>query len=236
MDLQLRLSAAAALKHLKEDEACADDPLLWLCNYTYTRDDHWAEKGTEPYARFPRKPYMPMLFYLLQTSKNLLVPKSREMMLSWAVIGYLTWRAQFHGPVHILVQCQKEEKAIDLVSGRGGVPGYTRCLYESQPDWMKLMHPTPKPPHEQPGLIFTWSNGSRIQGIPAGAEQIRQYHPACYFADEAAFLDDWEGSIGAALPVAGQLISVSSAAPSAFGDECMRMLDLPDEPDGSDEP
>ena len=223
-------------KEKEIDEACAADPLYWLTHHTKTRDDHWQEKGTEPYARFPRKPYMDMLFYMLQTSKNLLVPKSRDMMISWAVIGYLTWRAQFHGPLHILVQCQKEEKAIDLVGGRGGLDGYVKVLYRHQADWMKTMHPLAKTIDEQLGLIFSWANGSRIQGIPAGAEQIRQYHPAIYFADEASFLDDWEGSIGAALPVAGQLISVSSAAPSAFGDECMRMLDLPDEPDGSDEP
>jgi hypothetical protein len=50
------------------------------------------------------------------------------MMVSWAVMGYLTWLAQWYGPCHILVQTQREDKAIDLVSGKD-VPGYVRTLY-----------------------------------------------------------------------------------------------------------
>jgi hypothetical protein len=216
---------AVKARELKdEDEKCADDPLFWLQHYTKTRDDHWQEKGTEPYARFPDKPYMPWLFHLFKTSRNLMIAKSRDMMVSWAVIGYLTWKAQYHGPIHIMIQTQKEDKARDLVSGLD-VPGYVRTLYEQQEDWMKLMHPTPRPPSEMAGLVFTWKNGSKIQGIPSGSEQIRQYHPDTIFFDEAAFLDDWEGSYGAAQPVANNIISVSSANPSAFGDTIMQALE-----------
>ena len=215
--------AATARRRIDEDLACADDPLLWLTKYTETRDDHWQDKGTAPYAKFPRKPYMPFLFALLRQSKNLMVPKSREMLLTWAVIGYLTWKAQYKGPVHLMIQTQKEDKARDLVSGVD-VPGYVRTLYEHQPDWMKIRHPTPRPSDQMSGLVFTWSNGSKIEGIPSGASQIRQYHPDTIFFDEACFLDDWEGSMGAALPVCNHIISVSSAAPSSFGVELERIL------------
>ena len=153
-----------------------------------------------------------------------MIAKSRDMMVSWAVIGYLTWKAQYHGPIHIMIQTQKEDKARDLVCGLD-VPGYVRTLYEQQEDWMKALHPTPRPPSEMAGLVFSWKNGSKIQGIPSGSDQIRQYHPDTIFFDEAAFLDDWEGSYGAAQPVANNIISVSSANPSAFGDTVMQALE-----------
>jgi len=54
------------------------------------------------------------------------------MMVSWAVVGYLVWVAQWYGPAHIIIiQTQKEDKARDLVSGID-VPGYVRTLYERQ--------------------------------------------------------------------------------------------------------
>jgi hypothetical protein len=207
-----------------QDDACKTDPLHWLQHYTKTRDDHWREKGTEPYAKFPDKPYFPKLFWLLRNKKRLFIPKSRDMMVSWAVMGYLTWTAQWYGPQHIIVQTQREDKAKDLVSGID-VPGYVRTLYEQQDDFLKVLHPTPRPPSEMAGLVFTWTNGSKIEGVPSGAEQIRQYHPAIVFFDEAAYLDDFLGSLGAAEPVATQIIAVSSAAPSDFGDICQRVMD-----------
>ncbi len=145
-------------------------------------------------------------------------------MSSWSVVGYLVWVAQWYGPAHIIIQTQREDKAKDLVSGTD-VPGYVRTLYEQQDDFLKILHPTPRPLSEMAGLVFTWTNSSKIQGVPSGAEQIRQYHPSCVFFDEAAFLDDFLGSYGAAEPVATQIVAVSSAAPGDFGDIVLRVLD-----------
>jgi hypothetical protein len=206
------------------NDKCGADPLYWLTHHTRTRDDHWREKGTEPFAKFPHLPYMPWVFEGLRNDRRLFIPKSRDMMISWAVIGYLVWTAQWYGPAHIMIQTQKEDKAKDLVSGID-VPGYVRTLYEQQDDFLKILHPTPRPPKDMSSLIFTWTNGSKIEGVPAGAEQVRQYHPAIVFFDEAAFLDDFLGSYGAAEPVATQIIAVSSAAPSDFGDIVQRVMD-----------
>ncbi|HEV2491487.1 MAG TPA: hypothetical protein VG204_00280 [Terriglobia bacterium] len=72
--------------------------------------------------------------------------------------------------------------------------------------------------------MLAWANGSTLHGVPSGADQIRQYHPTVYIADEAAYLDDFEQSYGAAHPVAAQIIAVSSAAPSWFGEICEEAL------------
>ncbi|MGA2075859.1 MAG: hypothetical protein ABSH52_20405 [Terriglobia bacterium] len=206
------------------NELCRRDPLYWLTHWTKTRDDHWREKGTEPYAKFPAKPYFQWLFEGFRKERRLFVPKSRDMMVSWAVVGYLVWVAQWYGPAHIIIQTQKEDKACDLVSGID-VPGYLRTLYEQQEPWLQALHPTPRPAKDMAGLVFTWSNGSKIQSVPSGSSQIRQYHPSIVFFDEAAFLDDFIGSYGAAEPVATQIIAVSSAAPGDFGDIVLRVMD-----------
>ena len=51
---------------------------------------------------------------------------------------------------------------------------------------------------------------------------MRLYDPAVMFFDEAAHLDEFEASIGAALPVARQVICVSSAGPGFFSEVCSR--------------
>jgi hypothetical protein len=199
-------------------------PLYWLQNHTRTFDEHWQSKGTEPYAHFPKLPYMPWLFELFLTERHLFIPKSREMMISWAAIGYAVWLCQFFERTRVIVQAQKLEKVMDLVSGRGN-PGYARTLYEQQDPFLKDLHPLVKPSTEMPGDMLAWANGSTLHGVPSGADQIRQYHPSCVIWDEAAHLDEFGESWGAALPVAAQMIAVSSAAPSFFGDICEQAFD-----------
>jgi hypothetical protein len=201
------------------NELCGREPLYWLQNHTNTRDEHWQQKGTRSFARFPDLPYMPVLFHMLNRARHLFVPKSRDMMVTWAVMGYLVWKCQWFPATSVMVQCQKEEKVCDLVVGRGA-PGYARTLYDQQDEFLKDLHTLIKPSGEMPGDLMTWKNGSSIHGVPRGADQVRQYHPSVMFFDEACFLDEFAESYEAALPVASQIIAVSSAAPSWFGDIC----------------
>lgn len=95
-------------------------PLWWLQECTETYDEHWVQKGlVSPYAKFPRLPYWPWLFDCLMREREILIPKSREMMISWAVIGYGVWHCQVFPRSRFIVQTQKEDKAIALVRGRG---------------------------------------------------------------------------------------------------------------------
>jgi hypothetical protein len=206
------------------DEICRRDPLYWLMNHTKTRDDHWKEKGTQPYARFPQKPYFPFLFHLLATSRRLFLPKSREMGLSWAVIGWAVHQCQWYPSTHAIVQSEKASKSIDLVSGRD-LPGYARTLYDQQDEFLKVMHPLTKASDEMAGDMLTWENKSSIQAVPGGADQIRQYHPAIFIMDKAAFMTEAAASYDTAEAVASQIIVVSSAGPSWFGEMVMSILD-----------
>jgi len=81
---------------------------------------------------------------------------------------------------------------------------------------MKQGHPLTKPIEDMPGDLLSWANGSTLQGVPKGADQIRQYHPTVAIFDEAAHLDEFEAAYAAALPVCSRIIAVSSVAPGWF--------------------
>jgi len=193
----------------------------------HTFDEKWREKATEPYPRFPgpeRLPYLRWLFSLFQRETRLFIPKSREMMVSWCAIGYAVWSCQFFLKTRVIVQTQKEEKVFDLIKGKDA-PGYARTLYERQPKWLQQRYPLARPMELQSQGEITWANGSVLMGVPKGADQIRQYHPTLVVFDEAAHLDEFEAAYGNADLVASQVIAVSSAGPSWFGDICEQAME-----------
>lgn len=196
--------------------------LYWFTRCTYTFDKHWQKKGLgSPYNRMQMKPYLPFLFHYLQTEPILFIPKSREMVVTWSLLAYLAWKCQFFAETQVVFQGQKLEKVQDLIIGRD-TPGYARTLWERQDGWLKAAHPLAKRIEDMPAHRISWKNGSEIIGVPAGADQVRSYHPSIVVVDEAAHVDDFQGSYDAAVPVAQQIIAVSSAAPSWFGDICQR--------------
>jgi len=200
-----------------KDELCGLDPLEWLQHYTKTRDDHWREKGTDPYCEFPDLPYMSKLFELMASERRLFVPKSREMMLSWAVVGYAVHLCQWHPNTQVIIQSEREAKSVDLVVGRG-VPGYARVLWEKHDEFLKRLHPLKKPIDEMPADLLSWKNGSSIRGVPSGADQTRQYHPSLFIMDEAAFLSEAAARYDTAEPVSSQIFVISTAGPGWFAD------------------
>jgi hypothetical protein len=107
------------------------------------------------------------------------------------------------------VQTANEEKAKRLVE-------YCKILYRNQPDWMKQRHPL----RADAALAMEWADGGRVFGIPSGEDKVRMFHPTIMIFDEAAFLPGMEACYNAVNPVAGQIIAISSAGPSWFGDQC----------------
>lgn len=184
-------------------------PLLWLSAYTKTEDTHWMDKGTEFLSPFPKdKEYLRIVMQYFLTSPSLFLPKSREMMMSWLVCGYIGWECQWF-PVFWLAQTGKEDKVAELI-------GYARTLYRNQPDWMKQRNPIVVDNE----LELAWANGGRFLGIPKGAHQARMHHPKGYFQDESAFLPEAQQAHDAVRPVCKQVICVSSDEVGWFHNEC----------------
>jgi hypothetical protein len=188
------------------------DPLVWLQQYTCTKDSHWREAGAgTPYRPFPDKPYFRFVLDEIHRNKVLLIEKSRDMMLSWLCVGYFTHAAITTERREVLFQSQKEDKAAELID-------YARILYEQQPQALKQRSPLAKPLRSQSSLKLEFANGSRLVGIPEGADQIRSYHPWGLLMDEAAFQPEAGEAYDAAVPVCEKIVVVSSAGPGWFAD------------------
>ena len=212
------------LKGVVEDKAWIPGPLWWAWHYTKTFDEHWLYKRLEgPYAPFPRLPYFPWLFSQMLTKTILFIPKSHEMMVSWAVVAYGVWMCQNFPRSRVLLQSQKLEKACELVKGTEP-PGYARTLWERQPRWLRNHFPLADRLENLPADRMVWANGSAMQGVGKGADQVRTYHPTLVIFDEMAFIEEAEASFSAVLPVAKQIICVSTAGPPGcfFNEVCSR--------------
>lgn len=206
---QIDLSNLLSKRWDVKNERCKRDPLYWAQNWTKTENPHYLQQGLEYRAPFPRKSYFVPLFQALAAEPRIFIPKTREMLTSWATMVWATHRAQWF-KAEVIVQTDSEEKAKQLV-------GYAECLYRNQEPWLKSRHPLLG---EASQLSLEWADGGRVFGIPKGEHKIRMFHPTIYVMDEAAFLPEAEQCYNAASPVAKQIIAISSAGPGWFGDQC----------------
>jgi hypothetical protein len=188
------------------------DPLMWLQQHTQTKDSHWREAGAvSPYRSFPNKPYFRPVADAFQREPVLLIEKSRDLMLSWLCVGLFTHAVMTNDGIEVLFQSQKESKAFELVA-------YARTLYERQKPEICEAYPLARKMTEQADGVLEFANGSRIVGIPGGADQIRSYHPWGLFQDEAAFMPEAGKAYDHAVPVCQKIVVVSSAGPGWFAD------------------
>ncbi len=195
----------------KNDKKCSEAALYWAQNFTMTENPHWEQQGLLFIAHFPVKSYFVPLFDAFKNHSLLFVPKSREMLTSWCVMAYAAHAAQW-AKAEVIVQTAKEDKARRLVE-------YAAILYRNQAEWLKRRHPLKR---DATALSIEWADGGKLYGIPGGEDQIRMYHPSIYIMDESAFMPHAEACYNAVLPVAQQIIAISSAGPGWFGDQCSR--------------
>lgn len=156
--------------------------------------------------------YLDLLVGYLMVEKEIYVPKTREMITSWSVMGFITWFCQFYEKIGWIGQSEKDDKAQGLVK-------YSGILYANQPDWMKQAFPLKRGDSATLHRV-DWANGSWFKAVPQGERQLASEHPHGYFSDESAHQDAWKATVNIARPAVRQLIHVSSAAPSDFMDEC----------------
>jgi hypothetical protein len=210
-ELVEKQSGIQAAEHGAINDRCSQDPLYWLQNFTATDNPKHAQQGLPYRAPFPKKSYFAPLFGAFRSESRLFIPKTREMLTSWCVMGDSAHRSQWMR-WEVIVQTGSEDKAHELID-------YAGQLYKNQPDWLRQLHPLDGPPSKSE---VRWASGGRILAIPSGVNKIRLYHPTRYVMDEAAFLPEAEQCYNAANPVAQQIIAISSAGPGWFGDQCTR--------------
>lgn len=198
LEEKIQLSQRAAQD---KSQVYKNDLMSFLKELVYTLDEN---DKVNPIKRLPMdKGYLQDLTDIFKNERLLLIEKSRQMLITWTGMAYCLWTAMFYEGRRVVVQSKKEQDANYLVD---------RCkfIYERLPDWLKQMYPANPPAYCK--LEFGKHN-SIIQGIPQGAEQLRQYTVSLIWADEMAFQEKNEEAFIAAKPTlinGGQFIGVSS--------------------------
>jgi len=208
-----QISEIAARKAYVLKEIYKRSPDRWLFECVKTVDEH---DRLNPVKLFPDKPYIRVLVKLFETIPILLVPKSRQMLVSWLFSALCLHEAQFYGHQRVIIMARKQDDSFALIDR-------LRFMYAAQPKWLVDLCPLDRKMRDQPiGHLFL-GNGSTIMGMPQGADQIRGYTPSRVFMDEAAFQEEFEASYMATLPAianGGKLVAVSSAGAGFFQSIC----------------
>lgn len=182
------------------------NPWHWLRNFTKTKNPHWQEEGcASPYEPFPDKPYFEPLLDLIHSEPISFCEKSRDMMATWAIVGYFTWQAMMVPSREVVFQTLEVPKSIELID-------YAKCLYDNQPKWLRDAFPLVKPSDKQASDVLEFAHGGVIFAIPGGAQKIKAYHPWGYFNDETSFQPDAGGCFAEALGTGVQKIVCNSSA------------------------
>jgi hypothetical protein len=186
------------------EQACKLDAWFWFQNFVYTRDPQDFEN---PVKKFPDYPFIKNLVEVIcergamdkPANPRVAIPKSRQMLVSWTCCACSLWLAKFYPERHNFLQSQKEDKAIELLE---------RCKF--------IEEHSPR----QVGAQFEFSqklargdNGSKIQAVAQGPDQIAQYTPSQIVLDETALQETAEYSYRSMIPAlrnGGQLVAPST--------------------------
>lgn len=205
---QISLATAVLIK-----EKCRRTPEYWLDNFVKTVKAH-REPGEEAVQPFPmHRPYMREIVREWHASKVLHIVKSRQMSMSWLALSMLLWEAQFSEYTLCVIINKKLE---DAISGVDRI----KLMYNHQPLWLRNLCPLDRKQRDMPKDCLTFQNGSKIQALPEGPDQIRSLVPGTAFIDEASFQDQLEATYGACVPCCKRIVTVSSAGPGFFERLC----------------
>lgn len=163
-----------------------------------------------PIKRFPNDPWCQHIAYQWYLKRLIALPKSRRMMQTWLMIFLHLHLAMFNEGVNIFFVSDKEDKSDELVKRAEFIIKY---IPEDQ-----MLKPRFKGSYcylDFPGL------NSSIQGVPMGADQLRQFTATAILADEFAFWDRARETYMASIPTiqgGGRFTAISSAQIGFFKD------------------
>lgn len=160
---------------------CADDGLFWA-KFVSTRDEADPEHSIKPFPLHEQ--YVRSLWADWTEHQVCVVAKSRQMFVSWEICTYAVHWARYRANQAVYFQTQNWPDAVAMVSRpEGYVEGRMQFLETHLPGWMRQRAKFTE------GTI-QYPNGSIIQALSGGANQIRSKTPSLYIGDEFAFQED----------------------------------------------
>lgn len=199
------LTAQGLLPQLEReiDQRCSQNGRLWL-RFVSTLDEADRDNPIKP---FPiHKPYVDPIWATLERSKRVVWAKSRQMVASWELCAFACWSARYHPYTAVYWQSQKDDDANSMVGLPGQAPGRCQFIEANLPRFLRQSVRT-----NEGRLVYP--NGSFIQALAGGANQVRSHVYSIYIGDEFAFQEEASGvwtAISPLLQKGSQIIVVST--------------------------
>lgn len=184
-------------------------PWYFLTEFVYTFDPQHA-RNEPAIKKFPDKAYLRYLTKVWTKERLLLVPKSRQLLITWLFVALYVWDAMAHFGRYIFFQSQKEDKA--GFSTPLSLCSRAKFIIEHLP--REIQKNNPVTIQKKPPVITFEATNSVIQGISQDSDDPRQYTASGYFSDEMAFQERAEEAITSAIPtlgITGKFVGVSSS-------------------------
>lgn len=198
---------------------CASDPYHFLTHWAYTLDVHDPNNSIKT---FPEKEYIKILIDLWLKDNLLLVPKTRQMMISWIFTSLYLWDTQFHKGRLTFFQSKKADDADDLVQR-------AKFVWDHEPKFLRRYYSDGQlktlvcNPQHNGQAVYCKMNfpdiNSEIRGIPEGGDVIRMHTASGILSDEMAFQPEAQAAYTAARPTIsskGRFTGVSTAEDNTF--------------------
>lgn len=192
----------------------------------FTLDQVSQDKPIKPFPSYLE--YLEFLCALWQREKLIAIPKSRRMVCSWGMITFYTADTIFNAGRFNAFVSKKEDDAGDLV-------GRAEFIYQHIPEWRipRALLPAIKngKMSKQPPILEFPEINSKIQGMPQGADQLRQFTLSGILGDECAFWDEAQSFYSASKPTldgGGRMTLISSRSPGFFKKIVFDQLDATD--------
>lgn len=157
--------------------------------------------GTMPFKLWPAQAE---LLWALLLNRLVLILKSRQLGVSWLCCWYVLWLCFWQAGKLALLLSRGQDEANEMLRR-------VRVLYERLPEWIRQAGPSVVKLNTEE---IAWSNGSRVQSLPASPGSGRSYTASVAIMDEAAFMayaSEVYTAMKPTIDAGGQLVILSTA-------------------------
>lgn len=176
----------------RELTRCRNSPYYFLTTYAITLDGDETDV-TKKFKPFPKYRYIKDICDAFLKDKPLFIEKSRQMTVSWTVMGLYVWSCHFRDGFQGAIVSRKE----DLVDDKtvNSLLGKANFIWDRLPDWIKKKHVYSKLHIRCP------ATQSEIVGESSNPYCLRGGNFSKALMDEAAFIPDNE-DVGSSIGMA----------------------------------